>query len=62
MVVINFSHPLTVAQVDCIEALTGQKVERVIEARAQFDDGQSRGTGRISAAPWTPQRGGREWV
>lgn len=37
MVVINFSHPLTVAQVECIEALTGQKVERVVESRVQFD-------------------------
>lgn len=41
MVVINFSHPLTQEQVAQAEALTGQKVERVVEVRAQFDHEQS---------------------
>ncbi len=37
MLLLNFSHPLTQEQVAQAEALAGQKVERVIEARAQFD-------------------------
>lgn len=37
MVVINFSHPVTTAQVAQAEVLTGEKVERVVEVRAQFD-------------------------
>lgn len=37
MVIVNFSHPLTAAQLEGVEALAGHKVERVIEARAQFD-------------------------
>ena len=37
MIVLNFAHPLTPAQIAQAEALSGQKVERVIEARAQFD-------------------------
>ncbi len=31
--VFNSSHPLASAQMKCVERLTGQKVERVIEAR-----------------------------
>lgn len=37
MIVLNFSHPVTPAHLECVEALAGQKVERVIEVRAQFD-------------------------
>jgi hypothetical protein len=37
MIVLNFAHPLTPAQVAQAQAMIGQKVERVIEARAQFD-------------------------
>lgn len=37
---INFSHPLTPAQLAQIEALTGAAVERVIAAPAQFDTEQ----------------------
>jgi len=41
MILINFSHPLTPAQMAQVEALTRQKVERVIDAMAQFDHAQS---------------------
>lgn len=37
MIVINFSHPLTSAQIAQIETLTGQRAERVIEKMAAFD-------------------------
>jgi hypothetical protein len=37
MLLLNFSHPLTPDQVKGIEAITGQTVERTIEAQAQFD-------------------------
>ncbi len=37
MFVLNFTHPLTPAQLETVETITGQKVERVVEARAQFD-------------------------
>lgn len=40
MIVVNFSHRLTPTHLQQIEALSGQKVERVIEARAQFDHEQ----------------------
>jgi hypothetical protein len=45
MIVINFSHPLTEEQLAQIEALAGQKVERVIEIPTQLDP----------AAPFAPQ-------
>jgi hypothetical protein len=45
MVIINFSHPLTEEQLAQIEALAGQKVERVIEIPTQLDP----------AAPFAPQ-------
>jgi hypothetical protein len=32
MILLNFSHPLTTAQVAQVEAMTGQTAERVIEA------------------------------
>ena len=37
MIILNFSHPLTGAHLERIEALTGEKVERVIEVKTQFD-------------------------
>ena len=40
MILLNFSHPLTSAQLAQIEALTGATVERVIAAPAQFDTQQ----------------------
>lgn len=41
MIVINFSHLLTPAQIAQIEAHTGQRAERVIEKMATFDHAQS---------------------
>jgi hypothetical protein len=43
MIVANFSHPLTPAHLAAIEQLTGQKVERVIEVKTQFDNEMSFG-------------------
>ncbi len=40
MIILNFSHPLTADQVRQIEALTGHKVERVIEVPSQIDHQQ----------------------
>lgn len=37
MILLNFSHPLTPAQREQIEALTGQPIEQLITAPAQFD-------------------------
>ncbi len=37
MILLNFSHPLTAAHLEQIEALTGKKIERVIEVKTQFD-------------------------
>lgn len=41
MIVLNFSHPLTPNHLAQAEALTGQAVERVMDALAQFDHAQS---------------------
>ena len=40
MILLNFSHPLTPAQLAQVEVSTGAAVERVIAAPAQFDTGQ----------------------
>lgn len=40
MILLNFSHPLTTAQRDRIEALTGQPVGEVIDVPTQFDEQQ----------------------
>ncbi len=40
MILLNFAHPLTTAHMAKIEALTGQKVERVIEVHSQIDPQQ----------------------
>jgi hypothetical protein len=41
VIVVNFAHPLTAAQVEAIERLAKQPVEQVISAPAQFDDARS---------------------
>jgi hypothetical protein len=41
MIILNFSHPLTVEQQAQIEALTGQKVETMIAVPVQFDNEES---------------------
>lgn len=40
MVLLNFSHPFTTEQLEQLEKLTGQKVDRVIEIDAQIDPWQ----------------------
>jgi hypothetical protein len=40
MILLNFSHPLTPNHLAQIETLTGQPVQRVIDARTQFDHAQ----------------------
>ena len=40
MLLLNFSHPLTPTHIEQIEALTKQKVERVVEVPVQFDHEQ----------------------
>jgi hypothetical protein len=40
MILLNFSHPLTADQRAQLEALTGQAIERVLDAPAQFDHAQ----------------------
>ncbi len=37
MILLNFSHPLTLAQRTKVEELTGQPIECIIDAPAQFD-------------------------
>lgn len=37
MIVLNFSHPLTPEQLAQVEAVSGRKVERVVNVPAQFD-------------------------
>jgi hypothetical protein len=41
MIVVNFAHPLTAGQRAQIEALSGQRVERVIDVPTHFDETQS---------------------
>ncbi len=40
MILLNFSHPITPAQREQIEALTGQSVSRELAAMPQFDEQQ----------------------
>ena len=40
MILLNFSHPLTPAQIAQLETLTAQRVERVIEQMPQFNHTQ----------------------
>ncbi|MCS7040541.1 MAG: CRISPR-associated protein Csx15 [Anaerolineae bacterium] len=37
MIVLNFAHPLTQPQLEQIEALTGQPIERIVEINSQMD-------------------------
>ncbi len=37
MILLNFTHPLTAAHLERVEALAGKKVERVVAAQVQFD-------------------------
>lgn len=39
MILLNFSHPIPPEQIEQIEQLTGQKVERLIDLPVQFDNG-----------------------
>ena len=39
--VLNFAHPLTESQRRTVEKLTGQRIERVLEFRCQFDHNRS---------------------
>lgn len=45
MILLNFSHPITPAQKEQIEALTQEKIQRTIAVMPQFDE----------QAPFTPQ-------
>jgi hypothetical protein len=40
VILLNFSHPLTDDQLVQVETLTGQQIERIIDAPTQFDSGQ----------------------
>lgn len=40
MILLNFSHPLTTEQLHQLEALTGERVDRVVEVDAQIDPQQ----------------------
>jgi hypothetical protein len=57
MILLNFSHPLTPAQVAQIEALAGQAVARVVEVHSQIDPQQPLGpqiTALVESAGLTP--------
>lgn len=41
MILLNLSHPLTTLQCQRIEALSGKKIERVIDVPVQFDAGKN---------------------
>lgn len=40
MIMLNFSHPFTLTQLQQIEALTGQKIDRLIDIPTQIDPQQ----------------------
>ncbi len=40
MIVLNFSHPLTRAQIDQVHAMTGESEVRVVDLPVQFDNDQ----------------------
>lgn len=59
MIIVNFSHPLVPAQLEQIEEISGQKVERVIEVDAQFDYGGSfieQACALVSSADLSPEQ------
>lgn len=41
MILLNFSHPLTPAQLQQVEALTGEALARTIDLAVQFDNDQA---------------------
>lgn len=43
MILLNFAHPLTPAQLEQLEKLTGQRVERLVEVPSQVDPQQPLG-------------------
>lgn len=40
MILLNFSHPLTPAQIGQVESLTGQSIEQVVDFPVQFQNDQ----------------------
>lgn len=57
MLLLNLSHPLTPAQRQQIEALAGQKIDRLIEIMPQFDEQQPFGpqvAALMAQAPLSP--------
>ncbi len=40
MILVNFSHPLTTAQLEIVETLTREKVSRLIEVKTRFNETQ----------------------
>ena len=40
MILLNFSHPFTIEQLQELEKLTGSKIDRVVEIVAQIDPRQ----------------------
>ena len=60
MILINFSHPLTEAQQQAIEAITSQQITRLIERMPQFDVAQpfaAQATALVDDVDLTP----KEW-
>ncbi len=60
MILLNYAHPLTPAQLAQVEALTGHKVEQMIELRCQIDAQQPllpQVTALVEAAGLSPE----EW-
>ena len=58
MILLNFAHPLTPAQLEQIQALTGEAVDEVIEIKTHFDNGQPFGpqlAALLEAVPLTPE-------
>ncbi len=59
MILLNFSHPLTPAQITRIEALAEQPVARVVEVHSQIDPQQPLGpqiTALVDSAGLTPEQ------
>lgn len=59
ILLLNFSHPLTDGQVSAIEALAGQRVERVVHVPAQFDDRapyREQASALVAAVGLTPEQ------